>query len=341
MRSLTPSAVRLGLLLAALALAGCQAPAPTSNDPPLFGVLNHVWKGEKGGVGSHHYRGRDFLFDQIVVSPGMLDQSGWRVDPDSGAIVKEIADRKGRPLPFGDGKDKVPFAARGASDHFPVTVRLHVEGGPQEGYLFCFWNVENFFDDVNDGRKNKPDQQYDRYFGDSREAFRHKVDHLRKVILGMNGGKGPDILALAEVETQRAAEKLREALNAELDRPLHYQAPVFLDPKGGRRIATAVITRLQPVRKRAQLLGKRLRILQVPIEAHGHQLVVVASHWTSRVSDKEGKGRKKYADLIYGRFKAMYLNNPEVDFLACGDFNDNPNDPSVTDSLHVRDLPGK
>src|SRR5262249_52985965 len=63
--------------------------------------------------------------------------------------------------------------------------------------------------------------------------------------------------------------------------------------------------------------------------------VVIASHWTSRVSDKEGEGRDKYGDVIYGRFKAMHRSNPRVDFLVCGDFNDPPNDESVTHHLHA------
>jgi hypothetical protein len=39
--------------------------------------------------------------------------------------VKKIADAKGRPSSFGNERDK---KRRGASDHFPVTVRLHVAG---------------------------------------------------------------------------------------------------------------------------------------------------------------------------------------------------------------------
>jgi hypothetical protein len=31
-------------------------------------------------------------------------------------------------MEFGDENDKVPLEARGYSDHFPVTVRLHVQG---------------------------------------------------------------------------------------------------------------------------------------------------------------------------------------------------------------------
>ena len=61
---------------------------------------------------------------------------------------------------------------------------------------------------------------------------------------------------------------------------------------------------------------------------------VLASHWTSRVSDKEGEGRDKYADQIYGRYRAMHKADADVSLLICGDFNDNPDEPSVRDHLH-------
>ena len=75
---------------------------------------------------------------------------------------------------------------------------------------------------------------------------------------------------------------------------------------GGRHISPAVLTRLPVDARRTQVLDKRRRILEVHIEVNGHDLVVLASHWTSRVSDKRGTGRDKYADEIYGRFHAMY-----------------------------------
>ena len=64
---------------------------------------------------------------QIVISPGMLKRQGWSWDEKYPAqIVRKVADEKtGRPLSFGTAKDK---KRRGASDHFPVTVRLHVAG---------------------------------------------------------------------------------------------------------------------------------------------------------------------------------------------------------------------
>jgi endonuclease/exonuclease/phosphatase family metal-dependent hydrolase len=205
-------------------------------------------------------------------------------------------------------------------------------------YLFCFWNVENLFDDQEDDRLQGADQEYDRWFARDHTALEFKLARLSQALLEMNGGRGPDIIALAEVENQRAAELLKDALNSRLDNAaMHYSHVLFKDPHGGRHIATAIITRL-PVRgDRTRTHGSRLRILEGHIDVNGHDLVVLATHWTSRLTDKTGSQRAKYADQIHGVFSAMYHTNPRVDFLICGDFNDPPEAPSVTEHLHAVD----
>jgi endonuclease/exonuclease/phosphatase family metal-dependent hydrolase len=210
------------------------------------------------------------------------------------------------------------------------------DGGGGKEYLFCFWNTENFFDDVRNGERRIPDKEFDTWFAENPDVFRLKLDNLTEVLAGLNDGRGPDILALAEVETERAVELLRDALNAKVgDRAPPYKAVLYRNPHGGRDIATAIITRLPVAGDRTQLLGKRLRILEGHIEVDGHDLVILATHWTSRVYDKKGEGRAKYADIVYGRFLSMYKRNPQVDLLICGDFNDNPDDASVKKHLHA------
>ncbi len=210
-------------------------------------------------------------------------------------------------------------------------------GAPGD-YLFCFWNAENFFDDRVDGWKTHPDKEYDTWFAsDGGRAFRLKLEHLTEVLASLNEGKGPDILALAEVETERAAELLMESLNRAVGRrAAPYRHVLWKNPHGGRNIATAILTRLPVEKDRTQLLGRRQRILEGHVTVNGHDLVVIASHWTSRLKEPEGKvGRGHYADAIYGRFRAMYKSNPNVDVVICGDFNDNPDDDSVVQHLHA------
>jgi endonuclease/exonuclease/phosphatase family metal-dependent hydrolase len=210
-----------------------------------------------------------------------------------------------------------------------------VRGGTPGDYLFCFWNTENFFDDRRDGEKTEPDRTFDEWFAEEPEVFREKLAHLTEVLAEMNSGRGPDIIAVAEVENEHAAELLMESLNARIKGAPSYKTAVWKDPHGGRHIADAVITRLPVVGDRTRLLGRRQRMLEVHIDQNGHDLVVLATHWSSRVSDSSGEGRRHYANVIYGRFRQMYEANPRVDLLVCGDFNDNPDDPSVVEGLHA------
>jgi len=236
---------------------------------------------------------------------------------------------------------------------FPILLSVFILAGCSEqpeaatktkgsgGYLFCFWNLENLFDDKVDGWTDKPDKEYDVWFAEHPDMLRLKLDHLSAALVEMNGGRGPDIMAIAECESERAAELLRDALNVRLSNEQdHYTHILFKDPKGGRRIATAIITRLPVVADRTHLLGKRQRILVGHIQINRHDLVVIASHWTSRLTEKEGEerqghGREDYADKIYGEFRAMWKRNPAVDLLICGDFNDTPDGKSVKDHLHA------
>jgi endonuclease/exonuclease/phosphatase family metal-dependent hydrolase len=212
-------------------------------------------------------------------------------------------------------------------------------GGPAgDGYLFCHWNLENFFDDEVDDYKHTPDREYDLWFAKNPPVLRQKLDNVSRVLVKLNDGRGPDILAAVEVESKRAAELLRDALNARLPEKLHYRNVLMEEVSAGRHIAPAILTRLPVEADRTRLLDKRRRILEGHIVVDGHDLVVLASHWTSRVSSKEneeGTGRDKYAELIYGRFHALYKRDPAADLVVSGDFNDDPDDDSVKDYLHA------
>ncbi len=215
--------------------------------------------------------------------------------------------------------------------------RSAIVAGPGE-YQLCFWNVENLFDDRDDRRNASGDKEYDGFFSSNPEALQAKLGHLVDVLLSgeMNGGRGPDILCVAELESRRAGELLKQALNARLlDETLHYTTLLFANPGGGRHIGTGILTRL-PVAGKGALLGRRLRILEGTIEVDSKPLVVVASHWSSRISDKDSATRSTYADVIYRRYQELYRDDPNVDFLVCGDFNDNPDDASVLENLRAK-----
>lgn len=74
--------------------------------------------------------GKPLIYDQICVSPGLLDTQGWSCAPDSVAVPSQGLLRPGssrrQPWRFGDPDSQIPLNQRGYSDHFPVTVSLQL-----------------------------------------------------------------------------------------------------------------------------------------------------------------------------------------------------------------------
>lgn len=205
-------------------------------------------------------------------------------------------------------------------------------------YLFCTWNVENLFDDIDDNR-GPDDEEYDDRFAKNPDDLRLKLSRLTEALLRMNGGKGPDILCATEVESKRAAELLADSLNRSLPADATPYHTVVMEPvTAGRHIAPAVISRL-PLNPRypPRLPNRRQRILVVGLMASGHELTVYATHWTSRRSDSTGDRRAAYADLVYGDANRIFTRNPKADIIVCGDFNDSPQDASVRVNLRTAD----
>jgi endonuclease/exonuclease/phosphatase family metal-dependent hydrolase len=203
-------------------------------------------------------------------------------------------------------------------------------------YLFCFWNVENLFDDQQNPVLDGIDQELDRWFATDLSALQLKLGRLAEALLRLNGGHGPDILALVEVENYRAADLLRQALNARLaDASRHYQHVLIKDTEGLRHISPGILTRLPVDTAQTRVHGRRQRILEGRVVLQGRELVIVACHWTSRIADKDGDARARYADQIYQVYQSQWRRQPEVDLLVCGDFNDSPEDNSVRKHLHA------
>jgi endonuclease/exonuclease/phosphatase family metal-dependent hydrolase len=224
----------------------------------------------------------------------------------------------------------------------PPNQQTITPGGPARSeYLLCFWNVENFFDDKDDHRTGPGDREYDKWFAEHPDILRQKLDHLTKALLALNDGKGPDILAIAEVESVRAAELLQQALNKGLvERGVaaawQYQHVLMKPVSAGRHIAPAILTRLPVIQDRTRLINNRLRILEGRVVVDEQELILFVAHWTSQLGGKESEGRRdEYADKIYGAANAIFISHPAADFLICGDFNETPQAEAITKHLHA------
>jgi endonuclease/exonuclease/phosphatase family metal-dependent hydrolase len=213
----------------------------------------------------------------------------------------------------------------------PVPAPAPADGG----FLFCTWNAENLFDDRDDPKFH---DDLEDWFGRDPAAVREKLRLLADALLRLNGGRGPDILALVEVENRRAVELLQATLNHRLPDAWDYPESglVHHDNRSGRPIEPAVLTRLPARVAYPEAFGTR-RILGARIEGpDGSPLLVLASHWTSRLGGEETEAKREaYAEVLYRTFLDTSRRDPAADVIICGDFNDEPDDPSVTVALRA------
>jgi endonuclease/exonuclease/phosphatase family metal-dependent hydrolase len=204
--------------------------------------------------------------------------------------------------------------------------------------VFCLWNMENLFDDKDDKRRSL-DEPYDTWFVEDAEARKAKYAKLAAWLLKQNGGIGPDVIVGNEIESRRAAELLQQELNAGLpEGAVKFNHVAMEELDGGRHIAPCVISRYPLSGAKLLEPRSRMRILEVHVTANKYDLVLVASHWTSQLTDrgdKEDGGRNKYATIIYDHYAPAVKENPKLDYLVCGDFNDTPDSESVANKLHL------
>lgn len=195
---------------------------------------------------------------------------------------------------------------------------------------FATWNVENLFDDVKDGRHDREVMEWW-----NTKLYRKKLDRLAAVISKMNDGKGPDVLALVEVENRKVLKDLVKKLpKPESYRIVHYEG------KAGRGIEVALITRLDVANSSSHFVYHGIReILRVDLKKNGHQLTVLVNHWKSRFGGTLPTStiRTICAARAFQLYWDIVRKSPDADVLLCGDFNDGIRNVSVKEILFARE----
>ncbi len=210
-------------------------------------------------------------------------------------------------------------------------------------YSVSWWNVENLFDSVNSPRRS---EKLQRVIGGDLEGwttvFRDKkIEQLVKVITSLNGGQGPDLLGICEVENEFVVDRLKDQLQKKL--PNRSYKVVHADTIDKRGIDIAFIyedSKLQvPIGQVFQHIVMRRTatrdILQVNFKTKpgGRTWAVFGNHWPSRSGGKEkSEGYRQIAGetLSYFHQRAREEHGDNTPVLAMGDFNDEPFDLSLT-----------
>ncbi|MCR9199106.1 MAG: endonuclease/exonuclease/phosphatase family protein [Planctomycetaceae bacterium] len=221
----------------------------------------------------------------------------------------------------------------------------------------AFWNLQNLFDiEVS---PIAADLDFTPVHGWDRRAFEAKVTNLAEIIRLMFDGEGPDLLGICEIENERVANILIDAIGRDDYALAHVEHPDI------RGIDTSLIYST----KRFQLDESRLRghlvhlrfptrdIFEVHLKVRSNDadLVVLVNHWPSRslgrlesepfrltvashcgqlVDENLKLSRREYLALSDTEVSLHRLNEAwDRNVLVMGDLNDEPWNRSVLDIL--------
>jgi endonuclease/exonuclease/phosphatase family metal-dependent hydrolase len=196
----------------------------------------------------------------------------------------------------------------------------------------AFWNLENLFDIENSPRRSDKLARTlaKELKGWNQAALDRKLSQLAGIIMKFNGGRGPDILCVCEVENRCVLEQLRGVIAA-LGRQYGIAHADTLDERGIDVAFFFDQSRYTAENVFSHFLIKRVAtrdIVQVNLRTtEGHLLVVVGCHWPSRTGGQlESEPYRMLAGetLAYFHERIREVHGPETAILVMGDFNDEP-----------------
>ncbi len=202
-----------------------------------------------------------------------------------------------------------------------------------EGIVVVFWNLENFFDWVDEGR-GEADREFSSYGGRrwSRRRFYAKCDAVAKALLWMGDryGRMPDLIGLAEIENKGVLSKM---LNGTLLRKYDYRI-VHYESGDRRGIDVALLYRESSM----ELLSSSVRtpsyegekmstrdILHAQMRlADGQEVDFIVNHHPSKFGGEEESAGRRAAAMRALKDVCDSLGKGNI--IAMGDFNAVPDE---------------
>lgn len=221
------------------------------------------------------------------------------------------------------------------------------EGKPDKSIIIGFYNVENLFDTINS--PNVKDEEYtpgsEKNWNSKR--YNKKLNDLGSAISGM-GSELPAIVGLCEIENEAV---ILDLINAAPLVKGKYQV-AHEDSPDGRGIDVGLIyqkKKFKPshIEAVAVKMGEGERptrdILYVKGKLKGGTyLHVFVNHWPSRYGGAEKSEPKRIlaATALQGKIDSLLAIDDNTAIICMGDFNDYPDNKSLTETLGAGPIGG-
>ncbi len=181
-------------------------------------------------------------------------------------------------------------------------------------FKIASYNVENLFDLTSDG------DEYPEYRPGASPNWTVPISHIKyNNIARVTKDLGSDVVALQEIESEKALHLLRDRLkNFGVDYP--YFAISDAKRSGVR---CAVLSRFPIIEKKDIPVDPKTarNILKIRLDIEGNPLLLFINHWKSKESPESA--RVRYAKALRRELDKL---GEDTDFILAGDFNANYNE---------------
>ncbi len=205
---------------------------------------------------------------------------------------------------------------------------------------FVFYNCENLFDTIDD-KHNKGDNEFlpENKLGWNSERYYTKIKNISHVIYNIDSLNFPALVGLGEIENKNVLNDI--AKNSYLKKA-NYQY-VHYESSDDRGIDVALLYNPSIIKvlysRKVNVIsdGRKLReILYAQVLAYkSDTLNVFVNHWKSRSggTDETEFKRILYASALRKVVDSLFSRDISPKIIIMGDFNDEPNNKSVSEFL--------
>ncbi len=216
---------------------------------------------------------------------------------------------------------------------------------PCQEFTIGFYNLENMFDTIDDPKVIDEEFLPGSANQWNTERYQQKLNHISEAVISLNNHTGVDLLGVSEVENRGVLEDLLKTGNLKNSNYeiVHYDSPdargidvaLLYNKKKFKLLAS------KPIKVSYDELGFATRdILWATLLIGKDTLNVFVNHWPSRRGGTELSDPKRVAAAtILNTYLKNLFANSNAHVVIVGDFNDEPNNKSVSEILAPYDKP--
>ncbi|MBN1952130.1 MAG: endonuclease [Bacteroidales bacterium] len=225
-----------------------------------------------------------------------------------------------------------------------------VSGAERGDLRIMFYNVENYFDTLDDPHKRDNDFLPDADKKWNGYRYYEKSQHIFQVVAAVGELEPPELIGLCELENEATLQKLiwSTGLSKFPYRIVQYESPDL------RGIDVGLLYRSD----RMELVSSEPHTIRFPNNPRKKTrdilygkflcntkdtLHIFVNHWPSRYGGQEESdpARRYVAGILRHKTDSLLAIDPCAAILIMGDLNDGPTDPSIRESLGAIAADGK